>query len=92
MLAVTLSIPGEWLVVLTIVAPFLVYVIARRDRQSSTLTKSEVLTDKTVDNIKDLWEKRDDLKSDMSDLSERLSYLEGAHAAKGCFQPRPPAK
>lgn len=91
-LAVTVSIPGEWLVILPVAATILVYVWGRRAAQSSTVTKSEVLTDKSVDNIKDLWDKRDDLKKEVADLRERQAYIEGVHVGKGCMTPRPPAE
>ncbi len=91
-LAVVISIPAEWLVIIAPAIAIVLYVWARRAAQASVVTESKVLTAKTVENIKDLWEKRDDLRDDVAKLRERLAYLEGAHAAKGCFPPRPPAK
>lgn len=91
-LAVVVEIPGELLALIALAMPVLVYFMARRASQSSTVTKSEVLTDKTVDNVKELWEKRDDLRDDVAALRERLARIEGAHLAKGCFPNLPPTK
>lgn len=85
-------IDAGWLVLIAAAIPIAVYLVRRRDAQSSTVTESKVLTDKTVDNVKELWEKRDDLRDDVAALRERLADLEGAHRAKGCFPPRPPAE
>ena len=88
--ATQIVIEAWWLILIPPAIAIVLYVWGRRASQSSIVTKSEVLTVETVANIKDLWEKRDDLKKDITDLRERLAYLEGAHHAKGCFPPRPP--
>ena len=84
-LAVAINIPAEWLAILAVAVPVAIYLSRRRDAQSSTVTRSEILTEKSVKNIEEQWTKLDDIKS-------RLAYLEGAHAAKGCFPSRPPEK
>lgn len=85
------SIPVEWIVLIGAAIPVAIFMVRRRDAQSSTLTESKVLTDKTVDNVKELWEKRDDLRDDMADVRERLARIEGAHDAEQRLQKSPPA-
>ncbi|MDK1020051.1 MAG: hypothetical protein QGD90_00245 [Candidatus Hydrogenedentes bacterium] len=80
------SIPVEWIVLIGFAIPVAIFMVRRRDAQSSTLTESKVLTDKTVDNVKELWEKRDDLRDDMADVRERLARIEGAHDAEQRLQ------
>lgn len=79
--AVMVSISAEWVVILVAIVSVVVYIVTIK-----------VLTVKSVKNIEELWDKRDDLKKDITKLRERVTYLEGAHAAKGCFPPCPPAK
>ena len=76
------SVPVELLVLLGAAIPVAVYMVRRRDTQSSTVTESKVLTDKPVENIKELWEKRDDLREDVADLRERVARIEGAREAE----------
>lgn len=73
-LVLALTISTEWLGLLVVLGPVVVYVVTVK-----------VLTDRSVKNIEEQWAKLDDIKS-------RLAYLEGAHAAKGCFPSRPSEK
>ena len=77
MLAVTVSIPGEWLVLLPVAATVLVYLWGRRAAQSSVLTESRVLTEKSVRNIEELWEKRDAMRDKIEDNRVDIAYLKG---------------
>ena len=88
--ATQIVIEAWWLVLIPAAISITIYVWNRRASQASVVTESKVLTVETVANIKDLWEKRDDLKKDVTALRERLAYLEGAHAAKGCFPTHSP--
>lgn len=79
--ATQMVISAEWVVILVAIVSVVVYIVTIK-----------VLTVKSVKNIEELWDKRDDLKKEITALRERVSDLEGAHRAKGCFVPRPPAK
>jgi len=76
------SIPVEWLALLGAAIPIAVYMVRRRDSRSSTVTESRVLTEKSVRNIEELWDKRDDQREDIADIRERLARIEGAHEAE----------
>jgi hypothetical protein len=77
MLAVVLNIPGEWLAILAVLVPVAIYLVRRRDSQSCTLTESRILTEKSVRNIEELWDKRDKLTDQIAANRERIAYLEG---------------
>ena len=76
-----LTISTEWLGLLVVLGPVVVYVVTVK-----------VLTDRSVKNIEEQWTKLDDIKDRIGTLDSRIARIEGAHAAKGCFPPRPPAK
>lgn len=85
--ATQIVIDAGWLMLIAAAIPVAIYMVRRRDAQSSAATESKVLTDKTVDNVKDLWEKRDDLKKDIAALRERVARIEGAHEAEERLAP-----
>ena len=81
-LAVVVDIPGAWLAFLAVLVPVAIYLVRRRDAQSCMTTESRVLTEKSVRNIEELWEKRDDLRNRIQANAERLSRIEGAREAE----------
>ena len=77
-----INVPAELLVLIGLAIPVAIYLMRRRDSQASTLTESKVLTAKSVRNIEELWDKRDDQREDIADVRERLARIEGAHEAE----------
>jgi hypothetical protein len=76
-LAVVIDVPGEWLAILAAAIPIAIYLVRRRDAHASIVAKSEILAEKSVRNIEELWEKRDDLRDRIQANAVDIAYLKG---------------
>ena len=77
-----INVPAELLVLIGLAIPVAIYMVRRRNTQAAQATESHVLTEKSVRNIEELWEKRDSQREDIADVRERLARIEGAHEAE----------
>lgn len=66
-----LTISTEWLGLLVVLGPVVVYVVTVK-----------VLTDRSVKNIEEQWTKLDDIKDRIGTLDSRLARIEGAREAE----------